>query len=129
MLESMQMRLIGSVALFIGIFLTGFWLSNAGRPLNAIVFNLHKFIALGAAVWLILTIRQMHSLTPLTGIQIAAILIMAGLFVATIITGGLLSLEQEAPVFVARLHLFLPFLTALSTAGTLILLLQPPAIA
>lgn len=29
---------------------SGFWLSRGGKPLNGVIFNIHKLIALGAVV-------------------------------------------------------------------------------
>jgi hypothetical protein len=52
------------------------------------------------------------------------IIILAGLFfVATIATGGLMSVDKEMPVFVHTLHQVTPYLTLASTAAILYLLL------
>jgi hypothetical protein len=69
-------------------------------------------------------VHQAHKATPLDAVQIAAIAITVLAFIGTVAPGALLSIDLEAPTFVQKLHQFLPVLTALSTTGTLYLLLR-----
>lgn len=67
----------------------GFWLSNAGKPYNGILFNTHKLIALGAVV---LAIFQ-FSRTPMGAnslVLIGALLILAALCVIALFASGAL---------------------------------------
>ena len=48
---------------------------------------------------------------------------MAVCFAATIVSGGLLSVEKTMPLIVRRLHQITPYLTLLSTSAVLYLLL------
>ena len=112
-------RYMGAGVFFALIFVTGFVLSRSGKPYGAVLFNTHKFIALGALVFLIVTINQARKAAPLGPLATAA-LVLAGLcFAATIVTGGLGSVERPTPAAMTVLHKVLPYLTALSSAGAL----------
>ncbi|MFC1960939.1 hypothetical protein ACFLYO_09535 [Chloroflexota bacterium] len=128
MLATAQMRLLGIAVFFIFIFLSGFWLTHSGQPYNTIVFNIHKFAILAAVVFFAVIVYRTHQQAPLTGTQITTIVITFLFLVAASITGGLVTLDREMPIFVARLHLVLPILTVLSSIATLFLLVKLPAI-
>lgn len=122
-MSTTPLRLAGTALFFVLIFLFGFWLSRSGKPYNAAVFTFHKLIALGAGVFLVLTIYKVNQAVPLNPTQILAIVICAVCFAVTVVTGGLLSIDKAMPLFVLRLHQITPYLTLLSTAATLYLLL------
>jgi hypothetical protein len=122
-MNTTQLRLAGAALLFVFIFVFGFWLSRSGKPYHIVIFTLHKLIALGAILFLAVTVYKMHSALPLSPTQISVIAITALCFVATMATGALLSIDKVMPPIVLRLHQITPYLTLLSTAGTLYLLL------
>lgn len=122
-MNTLQLRAAGAGLFFLFIFLSGLWLSRLGKPYPGIPFNIHKFIALGAVVFLGLTVRQLSQGAPLSPLQIAAVVLTGLCFLATIITGGLTSIETPMPVIVPKLHLVLPFVTSLSSAAALYLIL------
>jgi hypothetical protein len=124
-MSTTQLRIAGAGLLFLFIFLFGFWLSRSGKPYNQIIFTIHKLIALGAVVFLAVNIYKISQVAPLGGLQIAVIAITALCFVATFVTGALLSIDKVMPEFVLRLHQVTPYLTVLSTAALLFLLLAP----
>jgi hypothetical protein len=122
-MSTIQVRLISAGALFLLIFLSGFWLSRFAKPYPGILLNVHKLIALGTIAYLAVTISQMHKVSPLGAIHIAAIVVTALFFIATIVAGGLVSVEKPMPAIVGTVHKFFPYLTTLSTAATLSLTL------
>jgi hypothetical protein len=109
--------------LFLLIFLFGFWLSRSGKPYNLAVFTIHKLIALAAIVFLVTIIYKTHQAAPLGPAQLTVIAITAVCLAATILTGGLLSTGKSVPEIVLKVHQITPYLTVLSTAATLYLLL------
>lgn len=117
------LRIIGAGAFIVLIFLTGFGLSLGGKPYNGLLFNLHKFFGLGALVSLILTASQVHKMAPLGTLEMAAVALTAVLFVATIIAGGLASINTPLPEAFKGLHKVFPALTTLASVATLYLLL------
>jgi len=104
-------------------FLSGFWLSRAGKPYNGIALTIHKLISLAAAVLLAVIIHQVNQATALHTIEWIASTVTGLLFLGTVITGGLLSANNPMPRVIQRLHQITPYLTVLSTAVTLYLLL------
>jgi hypothetical protein len=120
---STQLRVIVTGLAFIAIFIFGFWLSRSGKPYNGLIFNAHKLVALGMLVFLGLTISKVSQITPLTPTQIALIAATGLCFLAVMATGGMISAAKTTPVMVRWLHQILPYLTVLSTAAALYLLL------
>jgi uncharacterized membrane protein YhiD involved in acid resistance len=109
--------------LFLFIFLSGIWLSRAGRPLNVAISTLHKLISLAAGVTLLVTVYQRNRTVPLSPTEWIAIVVTGLCFLGNVVSGGLLTSEKPMPVVVLRVHQVVPVLTVLSTAATLYLLL------
>jgi hypothetical protein len=125
-------KVVGSGVFFLFIFIFGFWLSRLGKPYNQILFNVHKLIGLAAFIFLIVILVQRHKLMPLRPFEITTIVVTALIFVATIVAGGLLSVEASGglaslggPVRLAitLVHQIFPYLAVLTTAVSLYLLL------
>jgi hypothetical protein len=123
-MNTTQVRLLVAGALFLVVFLSGFWLTHHGRPYSAWIVNFHKILSLVAVVFLASAVYMVHQSSPLDGGRILAVAVCGLLIVATIILGGLATIENASiPFAVVWVHRILPFVTALSTAGTLYLLL------
>lgn len=108
---------------FMFIFLSGFWLSRRGRPLNVAISTVHKLISLAAGAFLLVTIYQRNQVVPLNTREWIAILVTGLCFLGTVASGGVLSSDKPMPVAVLRIHQVVPVLTALSSAATLYLVL------
>lgn len=117
----MNTKLIYTALLFGIIFVFGFWLNRTGKPYNTIIFTIHKLITLAAVVFLAVTLYRVHQVSPLGTLQVAAVVVTALCFVAAMVSGGLLNIEKEMPIFVLRLHQVMPYMALLSTALTLYL--------
>jgi hypothetical protein len=115
-------KVIGAGGGFLIIFLSGFWLSQSGWPLNTGIFAIHKFIAVGAAVFLAVTVYRTNQLAQLSTNELVAATGTGLLFLGTIVTGSLLSIGRSMPEVILRLHQITPYLTALCTTATLYLL-------
>jgi hypothetical protein len=114
--------ILGAGAFLLCCFLSGFWLSHSGKPLNGLIFNIHKFIALGAVAFIGINVYQANQATALTTIELIACAVSGVFFLGTFISGGLLSTGKPVPALLVRVHQVMPFLTTLSTAGSLYLL-------
>ena len=123
-MSAAQLQVVGAGLFFLLIFLSGFWLSRSGKPYSAIIFNIHKLIGLAAGVFLVMTVYQIHQVAPLGLAKIVAIVATVLLFAGTVTAGGLLSIDKPMPAVSLKLHQITPFLTVLSTAVTLYLLLS-----
>jgi len=119
---STQSRVVGAGLLFVFIFLSGFWLSSTGKPYNVAASTLHKLLGVGAAVLLVVTMVRTNQATRLGGLTTIAGVVTGLFFLSLIATGGLLMIDRQMPVVVARLHHVAPYLTVLSSAAALFLL-------
>ena len=112
-------------AAFLIMFLSGFWLNRTGKPYATLIFTIHKVIGLGLGVLLFIMVRQAHQATSLNSVEATAVAIAVLFFIATVITGSLLSLPNKSmPAIVSMLNKILPYFTMLSAAVTLYLLLN-----
>ncbi len=121
-MDSNQLRVVGVALFFLFIFLSGFRLSRAGKPYNAIPFNIHKLVSLAMVVFLAITVSRTSQTASLGAMELAVIALI--LFVITIISGGLISTDKPMPAAIRTLHHITPYPTALLTALTLYLVLS-----
>ena len=119
-----KLSVVGAGLFFLLIFLSGYWLSHSGKPLNVIILTIHKLIGLVAGVFLVMTVYRIHQVAPLSPVEITAIVVTVLFFAGNVATGGLLSTDKTMPAVILRLHQITPYLTVLSTAVTLYLLLS-----
>jgi len=108
--------------LFVLTLAAGVWLSHTGRPLNTLIFTLHKLIALGAVV-----VTGVHVYGMLKGTQVEALLIalivLTGLcVVALFASGALLSAAGPVSRILLTIHNVAPFLFVLAMAAAVYLL-------
>ncbi len=115
-------KVVISGAFFLFIFLFGFLLSRTGKPYPGLLFNVHKLIALGALVYLAITVYNLHRAVPLTPPLMGLVVFTGICFVVTVVAGGLLNVDRS-PAFLAIIHRVSPYLTLLASAGTLYFLL------
>jgi len=123
-MNTLPFRFVSAGLFFLLILPLGLWLSHSGKPYNLALFNLHKLIGFGLFVFLAINVYRVNQATPLNALQLAACLLTALFFVVTIVTGGLVSLPKAMPVIVSLSHKLLPYLTMLSTAVSIYLLLR-----
>jgi hypothetical protein len=119
-----QLRFVNIGLSFLLIFSSGYWLHHSGKPYGAVLFNAHKLIGFGLFVLLIIRVSQLYRATPLGTPELIACMIAGLFFLATIVFGGLVSIDKAMPNFVSLAHKLLPWLTALSTMTALFLLLR-----
>jgi len=120
-----QLRVVSAGLFFLFIFLSGFWLSRTGKPYSGIILTIHKLIGLAAGAFLVMTVYRIHQVAPLSPVEITAIVVTVLFFAGNVATGGLLSTDKPMPAAISRMHQIMPFLTVLSTAVTLYLLVSP----
>lgn len=101
---------------FLVVFVLGFFLSRSGKPYNLIIFTIHKLVSVGMFVLLTVTVYKAQRIYPLDSAQIWMTVVTAIIFVATIVTGGLLSGNLVVPKIVQKFHHVLPYLVLLSNA-------------
>lgn len=121
--EKIKTRTWISGSLFAASLATGYLLSPSNGKPNTALLTVHKLSSASNLVMLDVTLFQKNKITRLTtGEKIIAVLMNAA-FVATIGTGGRLSMEKPAPNSIKNIHKISPYVTTIS-AGTLLYLLN-----
>ena len=120
----LQLRFVGAGLFFLLILPSGLWLHYTGKPYSLLLFNAHKLIGFGLFLFLIINVYRVNRVTPLSAPELTACLIAGLFFLATIVTGGLVSIPKAMPAVVSLSHKLLPYLTVLSTVVSLYLLLR-----
>lgn len=94
----------------------GFGLTNAGKPYNGLLFNLHKLIALGAVVIAVIqfskTIQTADSQAPLIILLIVATLCVVALFAS----GALMSIGKLDYALTLTIHRLAPVVLTIALA-------------
>jgi len=89
---------------FMIIVLSGLWLKKSGKPYHAIVLAVHKLVSTAGAVFIAYTCYQYQQANPLSSAELIACISLAVLFLAAIVTGGLISTARQMPSIISTLH-------------------------
>jgi hypothetical protein len=109
--------------LFLITLASGFAVSHGGKPYNAGLFTIHKFAALATVILLIITVKQLWSGGDARALLELGLTIVSGLlFLALFVTGAILSIKNQLPAPVLRIHQIAPLLSAAASAIALYLL-------
>ena len=122
-MSTATLRIVGAVLLFIIIITTGFFLSNTGKPYNSALLTGHKLISIAAAVFFGITVFQISKAAGLSAMELTGTIVTGILFLSTIISGGLSSINTM-PIIFLRIHQISLSLLTISTALTLYTLLH-----
>jgi hypothetical protein len=118
-----QLTVVGAGLSFVFIFLSGLWLSRHEKPFNSLVLNIHKLIALAVGIFVVVTAYRTNQVATPGTTGLTATGVTGLLFLGTGITGGLLSIDKPMPDAIQWAHRITPYVTVLSTAVTLFLVL------
>ena len=119
---NIELRILVSGLLFLFTLGSGVWLSHSGKPLNTLIFTIHKLIALAAVIFTATVIYDLLKNVAIR-VDLLTLMIITGLLVlALFISGALLSLGRPLNDAILTTHKVIPFLTAISTAATIYLL-------
>ena len=113
---------LAAAALLLAVFVLGFWLRRSGKPYSGLVMTVHKLAALAVLVLFILTVYRVTQATPLDNPDLLAAALTVAVFVAAIISGGVVSLDRPTSPIARALHWVTPFLTIAGIAATYFLL-------
>lgn len=108
---------LGVLAAFLLTCGSGVLLTRAGRPYGPLLFNVHKFIALGAVVLTFVAVRNLlrHGALGTAG---AVLAVVAGVSViALFATGGILSARANPGTALITIHRVLPAVAVVSATG------------
>jgi hypothetical protein len=100
--------------LFVVTVVFGFWLSNAGKPYNGILFNIHKLVALGAVVYACWQFSQVLKPVDYSAILIVLLVVSVLGTIALFATGGLMSAKVLDYSLMLTVHRILPVVLVLA---------------
>ena len=101
---------------------SGFWLSNAGKPLNSIIFNIHKLIALGSVILITIQVVNIAKSTGLTGLLFGVIVLAVVCILALFATGAMMSIGKANYELMLTIHRAAIFLVVAAFASLLYVL-------
>ena len=121
-------KLILAGLLFLFALLSGIWVSHSGKPINVVIFTIHKLIALTTVIVIAMSVYNLYKALDLrTFIELAVIVFTGLLFLALFITGALLSRNSPMPTAILRIHQVAPMLALVSSTITIYLLVSSKA--
>jgi hypothetical protein len=124
-MSAIASRIIICGLLFLFTLLSGLWVSNSRKPLNVVVFTIHKLIALVTMIIIAVNVYQLYR--PMDNrafVILVVIAVTSLLFLALIISGALLSLGKPAPKAILRVHQISPLLALAFSTMTIYLLVS-----
>ena len=115
-------KIIGTGFLFILTIGTGIWLSNSGKPLNTLIFTIHKLIALASAVFTAIFIINLLRNVKVETLLLALIVLSALFIIVLFVSGALLSTGKPASKIILTIHAVVPILAVITLSLTIYLL-------
>ncbi len=82
---------------FVLVLISGYWVSRSGKPINQARMNVHKFIALGTAIFIGVILFQVLEGQKWTALETGMVIASGVVALAARLTGGLTSLAQTIP--------------------------------
>lgn len=125
-MDTISSKLIAAGILALLTLLSGWIVSRAGKPQNIWLVSIHKLIAIGTVVILVMAVNQLLKTTDgKTTLAITVMVLSAALFLALIASGAFLTREEmELPAFVLKIHQVAPLLALAGSSLTVFLLFQ-----
>lgn len=122
-MSTITTRLIIAGLLFLFTLLSGVWLSHSGKPLNPVIFTIHKLIALATVIIIAVSVYNLYkSLDLRTLIELVVITATGLLFLALFVSGALLSRGNPLPAAILRVHQMAPFVALIFSSISIYLL-------
>jgi hypothetical protein len=113
--------------LFLFALLSGIWASHSGKPINVVIFTIHKLIALTTVIVIAMSVYNLYKALDLRTFIELAVIVSTALFLALFITGALLSRNSPMPTAILRIHQVAPMLALVSSTITIYLLVSSKA--
>lgn len=90
--------------------ISGIILSKSGRPLNSAIFTVHKLIAVGTVILIVVSFRNLYKAVDMQAFFPVIIAITGLLFLVLVVSGALLSFDKLAVQSILRIHQITPLL-------------------
>lgn len=113
-MKILEIRMAITGILLLLTVISGVIVSALGRPLNAVVFAIHKLLALSSVVFAVIVVYALQKDVKIGAPVIILIGITGLLFLSLFISGAFLSFEKPAKLVWLTIHRVAPLLTAVS---------------
>ncbi len=121
---SIALKIISTELPFLLAIITGIWLSNLGKPLNTLIFTIHKFTALGSVIFTAIIIRNLLKNTEINNVTLTLIIVAGFSVLVLFVSGALMSFGKPVNNIILTIHSVTPILTVITTAITIYLLVS-----
>ncbi|MFQ3640902.1 MAG: hypothetical protein SNJ62_12950 [Chloracidobacterium sp.] len=108
--------------LFVLTLVFGFLLSHASKPYNAVLFNIHKLIALASVA--LAVVQFFKTLHAPNGLMIALLVVAALCVIALFVSGAMMSAGKLDHALMLNIHRVAPWLLTLCCALALYFLMR-----
>jgi len=103
---------------------TGIWLSNSSKPLNTMIFNIHKLIALTFVIFTAIFIYNLLKNVEIKTVIITLIVFLVLFVLILFISGALLSLGKSPYILLKTIHSITSILIVITSIATIYLLIR-----
>ena len=121
-METIKIKIAFTGILIVLSIISGIWLHRKERPLNAIIFNMHKLISLAAIVLIVITVIAFNKNVDLRSTDFMLIALTALFLILLVVTGGILSLDKPVNFILLNIHRILTFFIVVSCLVTYFML-------
>ncbi len=101
---SIVLKIVITGLLFFLTIASGIWLTHSGKPLNPIIFNVHKLMALASVIFTIVIITNFFKSTPISSL---IVLVVVGAIISVLvifISGALISVGKFSEKILLIIH-------------------------
>ena len=119
---SIMQKIICAGLLFIITISTGIWLNSSGRPLNALIFNIHKLTAVAAVIFTAVLIRGLLKNAEIRTFILALIIISILLVLVLFVSGALMSTGKPVSGILVAVHGAATVFTVIAASAAVVLL-------
>jgi len=112
----LEVRMAVTGILLLSTIVSGIIVSALGRPLNTLVFTIHKLLALASFVLVVIVVYALQRNYKIGGPVVFLIIITGLLLLALFLSGAFLSFEKPAHAVWLAIHRVAPLLTVVSAA-------------
>lgn len=120
---SIELKLFGIGLLYAVTIGGGFWLSHSGKPLNTLIFTIHKLVALAAVVVTAVLFWNLLKSVDTTAAILAVIIAWGLSVVALFVTGAVLS-GKVADKVMLMVHRFTPVVWVIAAGAGFFILVK-----
>jgi len=119
---SIALKLILLGLLFTFTIASGIWLTNFGKPLNPIIFNIHKLMALASVIFTTVMVINFLKNTPINLAVLILIIVSIMSMLALFVSGALMSLGKTSGNIMLIIHNVSTVIAVITIGGAVCLM-------